>query len=453
MKLRPWKPGCRSDTPAGEPQKWFLALADLLAPAYFFFAQKIRSIRIEGAEILDRQYSEARRGQSRFLVAFRHPGDADPHLAFWFLHSRLPRDLGRPRKDFGGRFVSGAEIPLWGGPLVRWALRSAGTVPVRHGNMERATLDALVAAIAEDPRPLALAPEGQVTYHAGTVQFLDEGAARLALWASKRLSAAGRLLPIRIVPLAVEYRFTLRALARLPAFLSRLERRCGLADGSGLALKKRLDRIWERLVRSAEEHYARVYNQVPAPEGAPIRERLEHLLKGALARLEAFYGLTSRGEAPGGKAGLKARTMAARTAALERVFHPPARWEGMSPVERGMARRTAAEAYFLDRHQQLVDLGEYLDPAYAGPDGAESPPDRLIEIAQNLWDLANRMEGGDIASRSRFFRKDVILRVGPLVDAARRKGEGSRQAARRILQALSDEFRGLAEKPEPESRP
>ena len=92
-----------------------------------------------------------------------------------------------------------------------------------------------------------------------------------------------------------------------------------------------------------------------------------------------------------------------------------------------------------------MDLGEYLDPAYAGPEGSETPPDRLIEIAQNLWDLANRLEGGDIASRSRDFRKDVVLRVGAPVDASRREGEGSRAAALRVLEALSAEFRALAE--------
>ncbi|HOX13523.1 MAG TPA: 1-acyl-sn-glycerol-3-phosphate acyltransferase [Spirochaetia bacterium] len=445
MKIRPWKPGILSDSRTKGPKPWFPALAALLAPAYMKLSLRIRSVRVEGAEILGAEYDAARRGRSRFLVAFRHPGDADPHLAYWFLHLRLPRELGRPRRDFGGRFVAGAEIPLWGGPLVRWALRSAGTVPVRHGSLDRPTLDTLVTSIAEDPRPVALAPEGQVTYHAGTVQSLDEGVARLALWASERLAAAGRPLPVRIVPLAVEYRFTPRARSRLPAFLSRLERRCGLEDGSGLAPRERLDRIWERLVILVEDHYARTYGQAPAPAGSGIRERLERILESSLARLEAFYGRSSPGPDTGGTAGLKARTLAARAAAMDRVFHTPARWEGMSPVERGMARRTAAEAFFLDRHQQLVDLGEYLDPAYAGSEGSETPPDRLIEIAQNLWDLANRLEGGDIASRSRDFRKDVVLRVGAPVDASRREGEGSRAAALRVLSDLRRGFEALAD--------
>ncbi len=444
MKLRPWTPGPLAESAAGPPRPGFLGLAAFLAPAYLRFALKIRSVRVTGADILGRLYDESRRGESRFLVAFRHPGDADPHLAFWFLHVRLPRDLGRRRRDFGGRFLAGAEIPLWGGPLVRWALRNAGTVPVRHGVLDRETLDSLVASIAEDPRPVALAPEGQVTYHAGTVQALDEGVARLALWASDRRAGEGRPLPVRIVPLAVDYRYTPRARARLPSFLSRLERRCGLPEGPGTGIRARLDRIWERLVSLAEEHYARTYGQAPAPEGTGIRERLERILEGSLSRLEAFYGRSSPGSDPGGAAGFKARTLAARSAAMERVFHPGARWEGLCPLERGLARRTAAEAFFLDRHQQLVDLGEYLDPAYAGPEGSETPPDRLVEIAQNLWDLANRLEGGDISTRSRAFRKDVILTVGNPVDAGRREGETGRAAARRVLSDLRREFEALA---------
>lgn len=437
MKLRPWEPGPLTETRAERPRTWFLGLAALIAPVYMRLALRIRCVHVEGAEVLGRQYEAARRGESRFLVAFRHPGDADPHLAFWLLHFRLPRDLGRPRRDFGGLFLAGAEVPLWGGPLVRWALRNAGTVPIRHGVLDRATLDSLVAAIAENPRPVALAPEGQVTYHVRTVQSLDEGVARLALWASERMAAAGRPLPVRIVPLAVDYRYTPRALARLPAFLSRLERRCGIPDGSGLPVRGRLDRLWDRLIRLAEDHYTRAYGQARAPETAGVRERLHHVLEGIMARLEGWYRLEPAGD-------LKARTMAARTASSALVFYPPVRWQGMCPVERGMARRTAAEAYFLDRHQQLVDLGEYLDPAYAGPMGSELPGDRAIEIAQNLWDLENRLEGGDIGFRSLAFRKDVVLRVGEPVEASRVAGESRLEASRRVLGNLRTVFETLA---------
>lgn len=440
MKLPRWEPALRDESRPGSAKPWFISLVALLAPAYMRAALRIRSVKVEGAGVLGRLYDEARRGESRFLVAFRHPGDADPHLAFWLLHAGLPRELKRPRQDFGARFVSGDEIALWGGPLVSWALRNAGTVPVRHGYLDRPSMDALVAAIADSPTPVALAPEGQITYHVGSVPALDEGTARLALWAGDRLGATGRPLPIRIVPLAVEYRFTAAARARLPAFLSRLERRCGLADGGGDAPRARIERIWERMVGLAERLYARVYGQAPAPKGSGLRERLAQLLEGSIARLEAFYGL-----APGAGAGIKARTMAARTAAMARVFYDRGRWEAMSPLERGMARKAAAEAFFLDRHQQLVDLGEYLDPAYAGPEGARTPPDRLIELAQNLWDLAQRLEGGDVSTRTRDFSKDVVLRVGAPVEAAPRAGERSRSAAKRVTEELHAGFVALAE--------
>lgn len=453
LKLSPWAAGPLPVARVERPRPWFLALAGLLAPAYLRLGLKVRSVRIEGAEALLRAYEEAREDKSRFIVAFRHPGDADPHIVFWFLHYRLGREEKRRRRSlpggrrwagglkdkgrFGGRFVSGAEIPLWGGPLVRWALRNAGTVPVRHGGLDRNTLDTLVRAIADESLPVVLAPEGQVTYHSGTVQGLDAGAARLGLWAAKRLAVSGNPIPVRLIPLAVRYRFPPAAHARLPAFLTRLEERCGLARTPGMEARARLARLWERLVGLAEEQYRRVYNQPSAPEGSSLRDRLLGILEGALSREEAFYGLTPSG-------GLKDRTMAARAAAMERVFHPADRWARMSPLERGMARRTAREAFFLDRHQQLVDLGEYLDPDYAGRDGAEAPPDRLIETAQNLWDLANRLEGGDIGYRSRAFLKDVVLAVGTAVPAKQEPGESRHEAARRILSELHAGFEALA---------
>lgn len=434
MKLDPWETGPLPEAHAERPRPWFLALASFLAPAYLRLALKVRSVRMEGAETLKGLYREAGEGKARFLVAFRHPGDADPHIVFWALNCRLAKKiLGRGRGAFGGRFVSGAEIPLWGGPVVRWALRNAGTVPVAHGRLDRRALDYLVRAIMEDPTPVVLAPEGQVSYHSGTVQSLDAGVARLALWASERLADAGNPIPVRLVPLSVDYRFLPDAYDRLPGFLSRLERRCGIQEALDGEIRERLARLWERLVSVAEEQYARVYNLALAPEGSCVRERIRRLIEGALARVEAFYGLSPSGD-------LRARVMAARAEAMERVFHPDERWKRMSPLERGMARRTAGEAFFLDRHQQLTDLAEYLDPDYAAPD---APPDRLIETAQNLWDLANRLEGGDIGFRSRTFRKDVVLTAGPPVTAERHAGEKKHAAAERILSELFREFAAL----------
>lgn len=443
MKLKTWKPGPLPHAHPDRARNWFLALASVLAPPYVRLALNVRSVSIKGAEALALLYREAGEGRSRFLVAFRHPGDADPHLVFWALHSLLGRQLRRSKADmdpastggrFGGRFLSGSEILLWGGPLVRWALRNAGTVPVTHGRQDRATLDAVVNAIVESPLPVVLAPEGQVTYHTGTVQALDAGAPRLALWASDRLAASGNPLPVRIVPLAVDYAYGEEARSRLPRFLSRLERRCGLPESPALTAHERLGCIGNRLVETAERFYQATYGQAPAPEGSSLRERILRLVEGALAREEAFYGL-----AP--SADFRTRVMTARAGTMERVFRPARDWESMSPLEREMARRAAGEAFYLDRHQQLADLAEYLDPAYAEADG---PFDRLVEAAQNLWDLANRLAGGDIGDRSRTFPKDVVLTVGGSVTVERRPGEKTKEASARVLSELRREFETLA---------
>lgn len=448
MKFKPWRPRPAVDLRLGEQSRVFNLVTAIIGPAYARFVLRLGRVAIEGREGLVEQYRRSVADEGRFIVAYRHPGDADPHLVYLALTNMLRGEApategdGRP----GAWYPSGTEVQIWASPLVLWALRNAGIVPVRHGAVERAVLDYLVRGVAERRRPMAIAPEGMATYHRDLVAELDPGTVRIAALAAERLAGEDRHLPLVILPLAIDYDYgRTTSPARLGAFLSRLERRLarpgeaaarprGPGDLEKDALRDRILACWERIVAAAEAAYARSWGLKPAPAGTGLRARLTALLDQSVSRLEAFYGVTP---APS----LKARVLNIRAEAIDRVFYAPAELASQSPLERAMAGRGAAEAYMLDQVYLVAALGQFLDPAYI-----EGDPDfdRLVETAVNLDDVANRLEGKGMRARSKFFLKDARLIVGRPVAVDRRPGESRRAAVERVEAELEAGFRLLA---------
>jgi hypothetical protein len=139
-------------------------------------------------------------------------------------------------------------------------------------------------------------------------------------------------------------------------------------------------------------------------------------------------------------ASLKSRILNIRAESLHRVFYSREEFEAFSSVELGVARRGAAEAYFLDQIYMVAALAQFLDPAYLDGDPHYN---RLVETAQNLHDLANRLEGMGLKHRSKYFLKDAVVIVGEPVDAIRKVGESRKVAAERVERELEDGFRRL----------
>jgi hypothetical protein len=444
MKFKPWIPRAAAKIVPGEQGRSFIAVASLLGPAYARFVLRLSRVGVEGRERLVEEYRRSAEDRGRFVIAYRHPGDSDPHLVYHVLTNLLSGEASATASDGrpGAWYPSGAEVQLWASPLVLWALRNAGIVPVRHGGVDRVALDYLVRAVAERRRPMAIAPEGMSTFHSDELFDLDPGTTRIALLASERLAASGAPLPVRILPVAIEYSYgRTTSPAKLGRFVLRLERRLGLRGegprGSGAidtaSIRERILKVWDALVSVAESAYSRSWGIKPAPASAGLRDRLLAVVDASIGRLESFYGVVPA-------ASLKARILNIRAEALGRVFYSNEELAAFSPVERGAARRGAAEAFFLDQVYLAAAIAQFLDPAYIE---GELRFDRLVETAQNLHDLANRLEGMGMRHRSRSFLKDAVLVVGDPIDVSRREGEGRRAAADRIQRELADGFRKL----------
>lgn len=418
-----------------------LALTRVLGGPYLRSALRIKGVEFRHAERLVEAWRDHLEGRSRVILAFRHPYGDEPQLlsyAFSSLLPRVARGMGKPLPGpTRARFVHGYEVPLWSGALVRWILPRIGAVPVYHVKFDKPSVERIRAILRNGPFPLALAPEGQVSYRAEALPRLEGGTLRLGFWCAEELRAEGREERVIVLPLSVYYDFDEGRIGELEGLVARLEsdlslprapsaRSLGRAERKA-ALLSRLEAIDGALIRAAEGYYG-----IKAPAGAASRDgRLDALLEAALERAEATFGLKPEGDRI-------ARVYRIRQEGWNRIYPE----SGLAPpatLARLLADRRAGEAWYVMRHMEFVDLCHYLDSGYPrGVGEGEIPFGRLVETAYNAVDVASRLTGGDMSHRPPALGRRAVLAVSPPLDLSERYGEYAIDRKRAMDAAFSD---------------
>ena len=140
-------------------------------------------------------YRQFQEKKIRLIVGFRHAYGDDPQLMAYTFHHVLPRaarKIGKPLKGIThAHFIYGAEVPMWSGRFVRWVLPKAGAVPIDHIRMDSKGMNRIRKMISDGAYPLALAPEGHVTYGSERIVELETGTARFGFWCIEDLEKSG----------------------------------------------------------------------------------------------------------------------------------------------------------------------------------------------------------------------------------------------------------------------
>lgn len=426
-----------------------------LAPAYRRYSMRIERYEVEGGRGLAELVSSFQQGRCRFAVTFKHPNAMDPQCVYYLFSNRLRRIAREAGIRFAEpphvSFLYGRGVPLWAGSAVGWLLPRIGAMPVMQGANDAVGLRRIRDAVARGRFPLALAPEGQVTYHTHRVDRVETGAARFALWCAEDIESAGSRSGVCLVPVAPIYRYSGDPRRHLDHVLSDTVRlmggsyaRIGNREEALSALIETASGLLERI----EGHYVSQYGYLPHDSlshrsaAEETTARFRDLADFVINFIERYYVLPALDSADGS---LVSRLYPPRHAGWSRVFRDDFDRVESSSLDRALADRSAAEAYLISRHLELVDALAYLDLTYA--EEAEGF-DRMIEVALNLYDVASRCLGNTIAGRLSLPCR-VTMRVGEAIpvsayraDATARRA--SKQAAeelsaavRRSLQALS----------------
>ncbi|MFZ0408558.1 MAG: 1-acyl-sn-glycerol-3-phosphate acyltransferase [Cyanobium sp.] len=384
-------------------------------------------------------------GESRLLLAFRHPSLDDPACLAQLLWHDLPREARRRGRRWRSRphaqFLYDRGIPLWAGAPTGWLLSRLGGCSIQRGKLDTAALRTARQLLLEGPYPLAVAPEGATNGHNERVSSLEPGVAQLAYWTADDLDKAGRSEAMAVLPIGLQYTFSSPVWQPLEALLSQLEQDCGLALDPGHDLDPdrlygRLFALAERMLTLMETFYSKAYRRpLPAAADEPaaaqaegealgqvrgqargqrdnqvLAWRLRHLLETALQELEQSLAIEAHGD-------LASRCRRLEQAGWERLY-PSGNGSGQrSRLERGLADRLAEETEQRMWHMRLVESFVAVSGSYVRQRPSQ---ERFADTLLLLWDTHCRILGGNPGERPRLGPRRVLISIGEPIEVRRR---------------------------------
>ncbi len=386
--------------PNFNPVIWNLARSIL--PLWLRYRERITEVRSENIETLIELYHQFQAGETRFLLAFRHPSTTDPLSISQLLWNQLPQIARQQRKPLTSpvhaHFVYDRGIPLWAGSQVGWLISQLGGTSIRRGALDRQGLRSIRDLFATGEFPLAAAPEGATNGHNEIVSPIEPGIAQFGFWCVEDLHKAGRSENVKILPLGVRYYFVEAPWRSLEKLLSQLEIDSGappvaethleLVNGveptpeATAILYRRLYRLGEHLLSLMEGFYRKFYHQSIADK-SELTDRLPALLNNALNVAEAAFGLNSKGT-------IGDRCRRVEQAGWDRIYRQDlANLDTLAPAIRGLADLVASEAQLRLWHMRLVENFVSVTGHYV----AEKPTvERFAETILLLWQTIDKLK-------------------------------------------------------------
>jgi hypothetical protein len=444
MKYKPYKmPASQAlpDVKIPEPgiSAFAFFLIRLVGRLYLFLAFGVgRTVMGGGAGELYRAFKRHLEGKSHVIVAFRHSIGAEPQILSLFFMLKLRRLAAKAGVRFPrfphAVFVYGYEVVRWGGAMARFIMPRLGAMPVHHAKLDRDGMARIFDAITQGPYPLALAPEGQVSYSNDTVPRLEQGVIRIGFNAAERLAKGGSAAPVEVLPLSFHCAYGRAGRRGMEKLLRETERLTG-KEGGGKLWTLRVAAVREAILQANEKRYG-----IEPEGGASFASRLMRVISCALMTTERLLGESSPGE-PRSDEEIFSRMYNLRQICWDRMILPDVEtFEETPPVERSLLDLRAGEAWHASRHLEIVDFSWY----FKGDAPGEGAPLRLqVEYVQNLWDFANRTRGGQYADRKNIRSREVIIEAAPAINLSAmledyRKDRKAVGAA--ALQTLYDRF-------------
>jgi len=385
----------------------------------------IASIETDNVEVLADLYRQFDLGQTRFLIAFRHPNS--PNDAFCMAHL-LWQAVPQAAKDRGltlkypvhSHFIYDRGIPIWAGDFTSWIFSRLGGSSMQRGKLDRLGLRSARNLMASGQFPIAIAPEGGTNDHSEIVSPLEPGVAQIAFWCVEDLQAAGRAQQVAIVPVSIQYSYLTPPWPELEKLLSEVEADLGLPQQAigqyeaSDSLYQRLFRAGEQLLSLMEKFYNHFYHQQPTPTpsledpNAKMAARLQALLDTALRVCEEYFDIKPKGNAID-------RCRRLEQAGWNRIYRQDS--EDICPVELGLANWVAEEASLRMNHMRVVERVAAVTGKYV----REKPTaERFGETLLILWKVVTWIKGGNESRRPYLGKQRVHMKVGETIDVSDR---------------------------------
>jgi len=405
-------------------------LIKIFGRLYLFLFFGVTRILPHKEKTLYEAFERALSGKSRLIIAFRHPNGGEPQLLTWFFLFRLKSHA----RKYGVRyklqphtvFLYGYEVVRWGGWVPRIILPGVGALPIYHSKMDTKGMSRIYGAITNGPYPIAIAPEGQVSYTADSVTRLEPGVVRIGFYAAEHLEKKNPDCPVEVLPLSIHFRFGSWGKGTVEFLLRHIEKFCGFKrkEKKNLPFHERLKKCRDYILKINEERY-----NLKNDDSLSFEERIEKVANAALETAEQMLNLKAEGD-------FFMRQHKVRQICWDRIFIPDIyNFKELSPVKRSVMDLKAGEAWYIARHEELANLCWYLRIKLPAE---ETPLHNKIEYTQNLHDFANRTMGGAFSNRVSIFPRRVIIKTAPAINLTERLPAYRKTRKAEIAKTLAD---------------
>ena len=392
--------------------KFVLFLLKISTRLYLFIFYGIARIVIKDDMLLLDPFKRTLAGKSRCIIAFRHPNGGEPQLLTWFFLFKLWFYGKKHKVQFAhwphALMIYGYEVVRWGGWVPRYIMPNVGAMPIHHSKMDTKGMARIYEAMTTGRYPVALAPEGQVSYTADDVPRLEPGIIRIGFQVVQRLKEKNIDVPVEILPISIHFRYGSWGKIIEKIIVRRIEKFCGFkrSEAEKFPYFERLRRCRDKILEINEERYF-----IKKDDTLSFEQRLEKVINSALETAERFLGIKSEGD-------YFTRLYKVRQIYWDRIFLPGVEsLDKVSRLERSVKDLMAGEAWYISRHAELADFGWYFRRPL--PD-AETAFHNRIEYIKNLWDFASRTMGGAQFDRIRIFPKKVFIQAGEVINLSER---------------------------------
>ena len=416
--------------PPPKISKPVIFIVSVLSRAYLYVLFGFAKVLLMGDDILFDAFKRALSNNSRCIIAFRHPDGREPQLLLWFFLFRLEAYAAKKKVRFPQRphsiFVYGYEVARWGGWVARFFMPNLGAIPIHHTKMDSGGMARIYNTITDGPYPLALAPEGQVSYTVDSLPRLEAGVIRIGFHAANLMEEKNDKIPLEILPLSFHLRYDKWGKAAMEKLLRKIEKFCGFKqkDVKTFSFSERLKKCREYILHLNEGRYA------IKPDGSlSFEERLDKVVNAALIAAESTLGVKGEGD-------FFTRLYKVRHDCWDKIFVPGfENFKKISVLNRNVIDLQAGEAWYVSRHQELADFGWYF--CHPLPDD-ETPLHQKVEYVQNLWDFANRTMGGALSGRVNIPPKKIIIKAAPAINLSERLPQYKEDRKQTITGTLSE---------------
>lgn len=230
-----------------------------LANACVSYALRWRSVVDVQTRAEDLERLSALRNE-RVVLTPNHPTNTEPAVVF---------TLGdRANLDF--HYVACREAFDCAGGLWGWLIQRLGAYSIVRGALDRASFNTTKELIAKPASKVVIFPEGEVYSQNDSLLPFQTGVVQLAFWGLEEARKSQLDADVKLLPIAIRYRFVQDMTQPILDSIERLERAVGIRVAREDKPYDRLRRVGELVVAKLE----RQFNIEPASEMS-LGDRME----------------------------------------------------------------------------------------------------------------------------------------------------------------------------------